>query len=94
MPTRVLLALAQMADSEAALRPKFRALAEGIAPAATSVLQAAGAETSPAAITLLQTTATGLAVVALATGQTDRAPLIRLLTQLLTTLPQPRKGRQ
>jgi len=92
--TRVLLALAQIADSEPALQPKFIALAEGIAPAATSVLQAAGAETSPEAIALLQTTATGLAVVALATGQNDRAPLIGLLTQLLTTLPQPTKERQ
>jgi len=92
--TRVLLALAQIADSESALRPQFRALAEGIAPAATSVLQAAGAEASPDAIALLQTTSTGLAVVALATGQTDRAPLIGLLTQLLTALPQPTKELQ
>lgn len=91
--TRVLLALAQMADSEPALRPQFRALGELITPAATSMLQTAGAEGSREAIALLQTTSTGLAVVALATGQTDQAPVITLLTHLLSTLPRSRKDR-
>lgn len=86
--TRVLLALAQMADSATALRPQFRALAELITPAAASVLSAAGAEASPEAVALLQTTSTGLATVALATGQTDQASLIALLTHLLGTLPR------
>lgn len=86
--TRVLLALAQMADSETTLRPQFRALAELITPAATSLLQAAGAEASREAVALLQTTSTGLAIVALATGNTDRAPVITLLTHLLDTLPR------
>ena len=91
--TRVLLALAQMADSETTLRPQFRALAELITPAAVSILQAAGAQASPEAIALLQTTSTGLAVVALATGQTDQAPVADLLTHLLEALPRARKDR-
>jgi AcrR family transcriptional regulator len=91
--TRVLVALAQLADSEPALRPQFRALAELITPAATSVVQAAGAEASREAIALLQTTSTGLAVVALATGQTDRAPVTALLDHLLDSLPRSRKDR-
>jgi hypothetical protein len=42
----------------------------------------------PEAIALLQTTLTGLAIVALATGQTDQAPVVGLLTHLLDTLPR------
>jgi AcrR family transcriptional regulator len=86
--TRVLLALAQMADSEPALRPQFGSLAELITPAAASALEAAGAEATPESIALLQSTSTGLAVIALATGQTDQTPVITLLTHLLDTLPR------
>ncbi|VTU41483.1 transcriptional repressor BetI (plasmid) [Variovorax sp. PBS-H4] len=89
--TRVLLALTQIADSTPTLRPHFRSLSGGIAPAATSLLQAAGADPTPEAIALLQTTSTGMAVVALATGQSDPAPLIALLTDLLASLPRSRK---
>jgi len=86
--TRVLLALTQMSDSTPALRSHFRALSDGITPAATSVLQAAGAEVSAEAVALLQTASTGLAIVALATGNTDEKPVISLLTHLLDTLPK------
>ncbi len=86
--TRVLLALTQMADNEPARRQQFRVLAERITPVATSVLSTAGAEASPQAVALLQTMSTGMAVLALATGQTDRAPLVGLLTHLLDTLPR------
>ena len=55
------------------------------------MLRATGAEQTPEAISLLQATSTGLAVIALATGQTDSAPLIPLLTQLLTSLPRSQK---
>ena len=89
--TRVLLALAQIADATPTLRSHFRALSAGIAPAATSLLRAAGAAPTPVAIGLLQTTSTGLAVVALATGQTDPAPLVAVLSQLLESLPRSRK---
>jgi AcrR family transcriptional regulator len=86
--TRVLLALAHMADSEPALRPQFRALNERITPAAVSILQAAGAEASPESIGLLQTTSTGMAVLALATGRTEQAPVIAMLLHFLDTLPK------
>lgn len=89
--TRVLLALTQISDSTPALRPHFRALAGGIAPSATALLQAAGADPTPDAIALLQTASTGMAVVALATGQTDSAPTTDMITRLLNTLPRTPK---
>ena len=49
---------------------------------AIGLLEGAGAEPNPENIALLQTASTGMAVVALATGQVDQAPVVTLLSTL------------
>ncbi|MTD13572.1 TetR family transcriptional regulator [Nakamurella sp. YIM 132087] len=85
--TRVLLALTQIADTTPELRSHFGALAAGIGPIAADLLSAAGAEVSAEAIALLQTTSTGLAVVALANGAGDERTTILLLHRLVHSFP-------
>ncbi len=89
--TRVLLALTQIADRTPALRCHFRTLGAGVAGPAAALLAAAGAEPSPEALALMQTASTGMAVVALSAGLTDRRAVERQLTQLLAALPRARK---
>ncbi|GAA4868886.1 TetR/AcrR family transcriptional regulator [Actinomycetospora straminea] len=67
--TRVLLALTQAADQNAAVREAFGALAAGIGPVGAALLTAAGVRADPAAVALLQATSTGIAVLALARGE-------------------------
>jgi AcrR family transcriptional regulator len=66
--TRVLLALTQAADQNAAVRAAFGTLAADLGPLGVRVLTAAGLEADPAVAALLQATSTGIAVLALARG--------------------------
>jgi hypothetical protein len=85
--TRILTALTQSADADPGVRHAFRALGAGIAPLGASLLESFGVEPSEASLTLLQTTSTGIAVLALATGaEAFRDPAERILIQLLTSL--------
>lgn len=89
--TRVLLALTQIADRTPTLRDHFRTLGIGVAAPAVMLLTTAGAEPSPEALALFQAASTGMAVVALSAGHTDRRAVQRQLTQLLDALPRARK---
>ncbi|MEJ2860224.1 TetR/AcrR family transcriptional regulator [Actinomycetospora flava] len=90
--TRVLLALAQAADRNEAVRASFAALAAGVAPIAAGLLAAAGAEADPAALALLQATSTGIAVLALTRGGGDTATAEQLLRAFLDRLTDPGRG--
>lgn len=93
--TRVLVALTQAADSHAAVRRSFAALAVGVAPISADLLRAFGVEVTETSLGLLQATSTGLAVLALATGAEDlprRAE--HLLTDLLTRQGSERSPNQ
>jgi AcrR family transcriptional regulator len=80
--TRVLLALTQAADRNPAIREAFGALAAAVGPLGAALLTATGADADPAAVTLLQATSVGIAVLALARGE----DVTELAEQLLATL--------
>ena len=85
--TRILTALAQSADADPGVRRAFGSLGAGIAPLGAALLESFGAKPTQVALTLLQATSTGIAVLALAAGGEafhDRAE--QILTQLLTGL--------
>ena len=85
--TRVLLALTQSAELDDAVRTRFAELGRGIAPFGASLLTAFGVPVTPAAHDALQTTSTGVAVLALAQGgEAFRPRAVAALTALLTGL--------
>ncbi|MDD7936888.1 helix-turn-helix domain containing protein [Actinomycetospora lutea] len=94
--TRVLLALTQSADHDAAVAACMVELGAGIAPLAASLLAAFGAEPTPTALDAVQAASTGLAVLALAQGGEAFRPRAQaVLTALLTGLaahPSPARG--
>ncbi|MDL5160400.1 TetR/AcrR family transcriptional regulator [Actinomycetospora termitidis] len=90
--TRVLLALTQSADVVPDVRIAMVELGRGLVPLAASLLTAAGAEVAPATLDTLQSTSTGIAVLALAQGgeafrQRAEAALTALLHGLAVTNP-------
>ena len=95
--TRVLLALTQAADRDDHVRASFGALAAGVGPLSAGLLESVGADADQAALALLQATATGIAVLALARG-TDAPVAEHLLHTLLDRLaaagPRDRAGQE
>jgi AcrR family transcriptional regulator len=85
--TRILTALTQSADADPGVRHAFRALGAGIAPLGAALLESFGVEPSEASLALLQTTSTGIAVLALATGgESFRDRAEQILAQLISGL--------
>lgn len=90
--TRVMLALAQAADQEPALRELFRELADGITERAGRLFEGLGIRSTDDARFLLHALSVGLAVIDLATGRPDgerRATAV--VETVLTLLPKGRK---
>jgi AcrR family transcriptional regulator len=85
--TRVLLALTQSAELDDAIRTSMAELGRGIAPLGASLLAASGVPVTPGTLDALQTTSTGIAVLALAQGGVEFRPRAEaVLTTLLTGL--------
>ncbi|MEJ2890860.1 TetR/AcrR family transcriptional regulator [Actinomycetospora aeridis] len=85
--TRVLLALTQSAELDDAVRTSMAELGRGIAPLGAALLTAFGVPVTPTALDALQTTSTGVAVLALAQGGEEFRPRAEaVLTALLTGL--------
>ncbi|MCD2189377.1 TetR/AcrR family transcriptional regulator [Actinomycetospora soli] len=84
--TRVLLALTQAADRNEAVREAFGGLAAGVGPIGSRMLADAGAPVDRAAVGLLQATATGIAVLALARGGDAPEAVVALAEHLIRTL--------
>ena len=94
--TRVFLALIQSAELDDAVRTSMVDLGRGIAPLGASLLAAFGVPVTPGALDALQTTSTGVAVLALAQdGEEFRSRAESVLRALLTGLsdtPDPREA--
>ncbi|PVZ14224.1 TetR/AcrR family transcriptional regulator [Actinomycetospora cinnamomea] len=87
--TRILLALTQAADRDAAVRASFDALAAGVGPLGADLLATVGAEPDPVDVALVQALSTGIAVLSLARGG-DAAAAEHLLRAFLDRLAAAR----
>jgi AcrR family transcriptional regulator len=87
--TRVMMALAQAADQEPALRELFRELADGITERAGRLFEGLGIKPTDDARFLLHALSVGLSVIDLATGRPDGERRARtVLETALTLLPK------
>lgn len=84
--TRVLVALVQSSDRDPNIRRAFGDLARRIAPVNTAFLADNGIHPTREALTLTQATATGIAVLGLASGMTDDGTADQLLAAFLSAL--------
>lgn len=87
--TRVMMALAQAADQEPALRELFRELADGITARAGRLFEGLGIVPTPEARFMLHALSVGLAVVDLAVGRPNGEGRARdAIEAMLTLLPR------
>jgi AcrR family transcriptional regulator len=92
---RVLMAVAQAADSSPRVREVFERLSTGIREHASGVLSAVGVEPTPAAVTLFHSIVVGAAVLDLALGKLSVPPdeMLALALSALA-LKQPAKSNE
>jgi AcrR family transcriptional regulator len=90
--TRVMMALAQAADQEPALRELFRKLADGIIERAGRLFEGLGIKSTDDTRSLLHALSVGLAVIDLATARPDGERRARAVVETaLTLLPKGKK---